>query len=125
MRRSSFVIAGIVILAPASWALPEFLEPFTTRYDAAASKLNSCQVCHMSGTGFNAYGADVEAEFKNNGEDLQAALSAVEPRDSDGDGFSNLEEIRAGRWPGDPADFPTAIEALTWSAIKAKYTTLP
>ncbi len=75
----------------------------------------------MSATGFNAYGADLEVELQNNDNDLQAALSALEPQDSDADDFTNLEEISARSWPGDPADVPTAIEALTWSAIKVKY----
>lgn len=34
------------------------------------------------------------------------ALRAVEMLDSDGDGHSNLEEIAARTFPGDPKDHP-------------------
>lgn len=46
----------------------------------------------------NPYGAD----FGKNNHDF----GAIEPLDSDGDGVSNINEIKAGSFPGDPKDKP-------------------
>jgi hypothetical protein len=51
----------------------------------------------------NSYGA----EFAKNNHDF----GAVEPLDSDGDGFSNIDEIKALTFPGDPADNPNTKPA--------------
>jgi len=77
--------------------------------------LGSCQWCHYSygydGSGdilntLNPYGID----FRNNGRNA-AALIAIEPLDSDADGFVNLDEIMALRYPGNPQDDPTKVTA--------------
>jgi hypothetical protein len=77
--------------------------------------LGSCQWCHHSygynGAGeiedtMNAYGVD----YKNNGRNA-AAISAIENLDSDGDGYTNIVEIEANRYPGDDTDDPSKITA--------------
>jgi hypothetical protein len=40
-----------------------------------------------------------------------AAVQAIATRDSDGDGYTNAEEITAVRYPGDKADDPTKVPA--------------
>ncbi len=40
-----------------------------------------------------------------------AAIAAIEALDSDGDGYANLDEITANRFPGDPADDPSQVAA--------------
>lgn len=118
----SFAAVVVAVLATAGWALPDFLDVFTARYDAASTKLNSCALCHSVATGLNPYGFAVESELGNKGDDLQAALTAIESRDSDGDGYSNLDEIQARTWPGDPNDSPrVSVNTAAWTAIKLKY----
>lgn len=99
---------------------------------AAGTKLDTCTLCHSGGTdtikgkkttfgscqwchyryGYDGKG-DKNATLNPFGRDYRdagrsvAALKAMESRDSDGDGYSNVEEIRALRYPGDPKDDPS------------------
>ena len=64
-----------------------------------------CLVCHTSPKGktLNPYGKDLEAVMKAKGtkklsEDI---LRSVEKLDSDKDGMSNIDEIKADRMPGE------------------------
>ena len=78
----------------------------------------SCQWCHY----VTNYGGDLSEEtllktlnsygldYKNNGR-TEAALLAISPLDSDGDGFKNGEEIAATRFPGNPEDDPSKVAA--------------
>lgn len=77
--------------------------------------MGSCQWCHYSygydGTGdiaetLNGYGEAYLLEGKN-----IDAFETISAHDSDGDGFSNQEEIAAGRYPGDVLDDPTKVPA--------------
>jgi hypothetical protein len=77
--------------------------------------LGSCQWCHYrygyDGKGdikatLNRYGRD----YRDNGRS-EAALKAIEGVDSDGDGYSNREEIAANRYPGDSKDDPAKVTA--------------
>ena len=77
--------------------------------------LGSCQWCHYEfgydGSGdidatLNDYGRD----YLNNGKNANA-LSAIEGIDSDGDGYSNVDEIAAIRFPGNPDDDPSKVPA--------------
>jgi hypothetical protein len=87
-------------------ALGSYLTNFNTQYDAqyqtAGSKLDSCNLCHPGGnTGqLNPYAVAFAASGHNFG--------TIESADADGDGFTNIEEIAAGTFPGDPNDFPNA-----------------
>jgi hypothetical protein len=77
--------------------------------------LGSCQWCHYKygydGSGninetLNAYGV----AYRDNGRSA-AAIRRIKKLDSDGDGFSNDAEIKAGRFPGDASDDPTKVYA--------------
>lgn len=77
--------------------------------------LGSCQWCHYSygydesgdiADTLNPYGKDYWTNGRN-----AAALTAIGSLDSDGDGFSNKEEIAAVRYPGDPDDDPGKVMA--------------
>jgi len=60
----------------------------------------------MSGK-LNPYGVDFAKQRTRDA----AAFKAIERLDSDKDGVSNLDEIKAGTLPGDPASKPSAANA--------------
>jgi hypothetical protein len=63
--------------------------------------LGSCITCHNQTNGKggeNNYGKDYKSSGHN--------FVTIEPLDSDGDGFSNIEEISGGYFPGDPSSKP-------------------
>jgi hypothetical protein len=110
-----------------------FLSVYT---DKSGTKLDSCTLCHSGGSyisggktvnlgscqwchykfGYdssgeiddtlNAYGMAYKTAGRNN-----AAVTAIDSLDSDGDGYSNREEITAIRYPGDPNDTPAKVTA--------------
>jgi hypothetical protein len=99
-------------------ALGEYFGPYLPK------KLHDCRTCHLPDPpGFkdgddkphNVFGARlvaVKQELKKAGKKTTIAdrLDAIAEEDSDGDGVSNVVEILAGRYPGDPSDRPTAAE---------------
>ena len=72
---------------------------FNTKYGTAGSVLNTCTVCHTAVPTRNAYGT----AYGNNAHDF----TAIEPLDSDGDGFTNLAEITARTFPGNATSKPS------------------
>lgn len=77
--------------------------------------LGSCQWCHHSygydGSGnivdtLNPYGMDYLVNGRN-----EQAISAIEGLDSDGDGYTNIAEINALRYPGNEKDDPNKVPA--------------
>jgi len=78
-------------------------------------KSGSCDYCHktygLDGSGtvpMNSYGQDYKAFGRS-----QAAFGVIDfqNKDSDGDGKTNLEEIQALAFPGDPKDYPGLVSA--------------
>jgi hypothetical protein len=68
-----------------------------------------CLWCHVEDQAGprNPYGQDMEDYFiTNNTWDETAAAIAIEPLDSDGDGYTNIEELNAATWPGFADDNP-------------------
>ena len=66
--------------------------------------LGSCITCHVNPDGKggeNPYATHWKAYGRN--------FAAVEPLDSDGDDFSNIDEIIADTWPGDASSTPGPI----------------
>lgn len=101
--------------AGVAWAQPTGPILFCEVYpDASACAVAppQCTLCHLNtdpeALEWNAYGEDVRSAL--DGGDFNtlvaAALEAVEADDSDADAFTNLEEIEAGTWPGDPNSAP-------------------
>jgi hypothetical protein len=95
-------VAGFAFLVSPAQSTPEYLQAFNKKYGTQGTKLDSCITCHTSPSGgkdnLNPYGKD----FGSHNHDF----TAIEPLDSDGDGFSNIDEIKAGTFPGDPNDNP-------------------
>jgi hypothetical protein len=88
------LIISLFIEAPA-YAFSSFLIQFNARYGTIGSALDTCLLCHRSqegGSRLNPYGK----AFKESGYNFEA----IEPKDSDGDSFTNLDEINARTFPG-------------------------
>jgi len=81
-----------------AYASSGYLKTFNNTYGTSTTKLNTCSLCHTNTPACNSYGNS----FSNSGRNFQA----IEPVDSDGDGFSNIGEIRVITFPGDPASKP-------------------
>lgn len=128
-------IAGLPNLAAAAYHhmgesdAPKFQKAYP---GATGTKLDTCTLCHSGGTdrirgknttfgscqwchyryGYDGKG-DKNATLNNFGREYRdagrstAALKAMEARDSDGDGYSNFDEIRSIRYPGDAKDDPS------------------
>ena len=90
-----------LLVSPAE-SKPEYLSEFNAKYKTSGSRLDGCTTCHASSSpsreNLNPYGRDFGAANHDFG--------AVEGKDSDGDGFSNIDEINAGTFPGDPNENP-------------------
>ena len=91
-------VAGIqTVSAPG-----DMMDEFNQEYDTNGTRLDNCTVCHgESIESLNPYGMDYQEN--------DADLMAVEPLDSDEDGFSNQEEIDALTFPGDQEDTPEGV----------------
>ena len=111
--------AGVLMTAPSAHARSTFISTWNGLYPASSSLNNTtpdgCQLCHStaSGSGRNAYGADLDAAMGSLG--LSDALISIEGDDSDSDptGSSNLVEIEADTQPGwAEGDNPSGIIGL-------------
>ena len=91
---------GFAALSPPAESTPDNLNAFNKKYGTSGSKLDSCLTCHQSQAAsrdnLNPYGTD----FAGAGHDF----ATIEPKDSDGDGVTNIDEIKKGTFPGNPAD---------------------
>jgi len=90
----------MLVLVGSAWALSSYLATFNTTYGTTATALNTCVLCHPGGNTLvlNPYATDFAAAGHN--------FAAIENLDSDGDGFTNIQEINARTFPGDPTSFP-------------------
>jgi hypothetical protein len=75
------------------------------------TKPNTCQLCHYLhrtlpvSSLVNSYGTAYKDQ-RLIGRTRYQSYKALETADSDGDGYTNIQEISAGKWPGDAADHP-------------------
>jgi len=103
------MILGIAALTAAAFGAAHAKESYTTSFNSTygtdgtknGTTLGSCITCHLTPDGKgneNPYGLHYKAYGHN--------FAAVEPLDSDGDGFSNIDEIIADTWPGDATSKP-------------------
>lgn len=85
-------------------AVSDNLDAFNARYGTEGTALDDCATCHNAGFSFNAYGGALED--LGEGTPIDDRLAAIETDDSDGDGYSNVDEINAGFLPGDDTSHP-------------------
>ncbi len=70
--------------------------------DIVGTRIESCALCHTAdGMYLNPYGEAYKAHGRG-----PNAFAAIESLDSDGDGFSNIQEIKARTFPGFSNDRP-------------------
>ena len=83
-------------------ALPAYLTSFETTYtNAAGSRIDSCNLCHTAVPQLNSYGTAFAT--------ADHMFAPIEGLDSDGDGATNLAEIDAHSFPGNPSDTPPPV----------------
>ena len=102
--------ATLLLVALDASATSSYLSNANRQYPGiASSKLNDCTLCHTSPPSRNAYGSAFANANHN--------FAAIENLDSDGDGFTNIQEITALTFPGNASDVPsgatTAVPSLT------------
>ena len=98
MKKMLLVMIIAMTLPMASFAKPGFYKKWQAAYPN--SKLTGCTICHANQDDYalNPYGQDaLNANFD---------FASIEAMDSDGDHFTNIEEINAGTMPGDAASHP-------------------
>jgi uncharacterized membrane protein len=111
-------LLGIVVffgLFPCSaHAFPQFLAVVKTTYTVKAGgtiDAKRCGVCHIDIAGggtLNPYGKDVKSFLKASPTQPlnSSGLHSLDAKDSDGDGFANIDEFQADTLPGDPLNHP-------------------
>lgn len=106
-RLALVVVIGFAFsMGSVAQARSTYLSNFNSKYGTATTRLDTCDTCHLpGGKTRNPFGQDVEARLLA-GSTIQQALTTVEPFDSDGDTFANLDEILALAFPGNAADMP-------------------
>ena len=102
------VLAAIVVsaaifflLSNSALAVPSLQTAFLANYpDIRETQINNCTTCHMPNVKdfLNAYGLALK--------EAKMDFAKIEELDSDGDGDSNIEEIKNGRSPGSQATLP-------------------
>ena len=102
---------AMLLLAPQVMARQSYLSTFETTYpEATGSRIDACNLCHNSpggGDARNSYGLSYASSGRN--------FAAIESTDSDGDGYTNLQEIKSLTFPGDANDHPTTPAPTTKS----------
>ena len=101
----SFILA---FCASTADAYGSYTTSFNTEYGTdgknGEATLGSCITCHVNsnGTGgYNSYGVDWKGSGKN--------YTAIEGLDSDGDGYTNIDEILVDTFPGDAGSKPAPV----------------
>lgn len=107
MRRKILTSVMSVLLSMVgfgiAYGLTGYRNTFNSTYGAAAATLGQCVLCHPVGGGNNAGNQNnFSRDFASNG----YSFAAIENLDSDGDGFTNIQEITALTFPGDAASHP-------------------
>ena len=107
MKKTTISVLALLLtlgLATSLLATMDIQKAFKEKYPEAKALNTKCSTCHTATLpkkdgdhANNAYGADL-AKTKKDG---KYDFAAIEKKDSDGDGVSNIDEIKKGTNPGD------------------------
>jgi hypothetical protein len=98
---TAVVMAAAMFLAPAVFAMPSLQTALVAKYPTIrGTQVDSCTTCHSPSVKdfLNQYGLDLR--------DAKMNFAEVEAIDSDGDGKTNIDEIREQKFPGSQATYP-------------------
>jgi hypothetical protein len=109
MKKTTISVLALLLtlgLGTSLLATMDIQKAFKEKYPEAKALNTKCSTCHMMSLpkkdgdhANNPYGADL-AKTKKDG---KYDFAAIEKKDSDGDGVSNIDEINKGTNPGDKA----------------------
>ncbi len=97
------LVSAVALVAGTAFATMDLQKEFLKKYPDSKIKCGSCHTKAMpkaKDADVNKFGADMN---KVKGKDGKYDFAALEKMDSDGDGVSNLDELKKGTNPGDPA----------------------
>ena len=107
MKKTTLSVLALLLtlgLGTSLLATMDIQKAFKEKYPDAKALNTKCSTCHTTALpkkdgdhANNAYGADL-AKTKKDG---KYDFAAIEKKDSDGDGVSNIDEIKKGTNPGD------------------------
>ncbi len=109
------LVFGLALLAlgASARATPDNWETFKKVYRInPGSRIfkAECMTCHTEVPAHNPFGRDAKAAATSNrGVLTLEILRSLEPKDSDGDGWPNVEEIKQDFLPGDPNSHPAGM----------------
>ena len=96
------VAVSVIFVASMVGAFTSYTNSFNAEYGTAGTNggttMGSCITCHR--------GADGSGGLNPYGRDFNGSYTAIENIDSDGDGFTNIEEILVDAFPGDASSTP-------------------
>lgn len=101
-------LAAVLGLTAMALAKPSYVKDFASTYavkKTSALGKAGCGACHVGSTAkLNPFGVDLQKAMAKDGSKTcsPAVMKKVEGMDSDKDGKSNLDELKAGTLPGDP-----------------------
>jgi hypothetical protein len=116
----AFLLALVFAAPGALWATSSVQKTFATKYGLQGTALDACKTCHTSGSNFNKYGAAINRK-RATGLTVARSLTRVQRLDSDKDTFTNIQEIKAGTFPGNAKSKPAAAAvAALQSNVQAR-----
>ncbi len=111
MKRA-LLCAAAAFLASASWATPEIWDAYRNHYklsELSEAFKAQCMNCHTTPPEHNAFGKFVKHTMLGQGTPKMLTpevIRLIEMEDTDGDGWTNGDEAKAGFNPGDPKSHP-------------------
>lgn len=105
------VIGVIIALVSVACATPERMKAFRSELNlSSTSRLfnTACGVCHTAQPKHNAFGIDLNNELRSGSNRILSwqRIQNIGPKDSDGDGWPNADELAADTLPGDRESAP-------------------
>lgn len=101
------IIMILSLTAVNAYANNSIKRAFITQYDLKDTKLDTCRTCMTSTStpvSWNPFAIALKNDPDFNRNNPTQALQNIEQLDSDGDGFTNIDEIRNSTFPGDSGD---------------------